>query len=75
MSGTGVIKHGHARAGKHTSEYTAWENMIKRCHKLPKTHRQYKDYMGRGLRFVKDGGTHLSVSYQIWGLSHQKTIA
>ena len=41
------LKHGNARRGAHSSEYTIWESMLRRCFN-PKC-KSYADYGGRGI--------------------------
>lgn len=42
------VKHGHARKGKETREFYAWNHMIRRCED-PKD-KNYKDYGERGIK-------------------------
>ena len=42
-----VLRHAHARKGKRTRTYRAWDNMLSRCYR--KSYRQYDDYGGRGI--------------------------
>lgn len=45
------LRHGHARAGKHTPIYYRWHQMVDRCNR--KTHKRYKDYGGRGIKVCR----------------------
>lgn len=47
----GNLKHGHAYHGKETPTYRTWVAMKTRC--LYATHKQYKDYGGRGIKVCK----------------------
>jgi hypothetical protein len=42
-----LTTHGHARKSGKSVEYTAWQNMMKRCY-YPK-HNRFKHYGGRGI--------------------------
>jgi hypothetical protein len=42
-----ALTHGHSRSGNRTPEWTAWQNMIRRC--TDTNFRQYDDYGGRGI--------------------------
>jgi hypothetical protein len=44
----GKIKHGHARDGHISVEYTSWKNAKHRC--CISTHPAYDDYGGRGIK-------------------------
>ena len=68
------FKHGHARAGRHTREYSRYMNMIKRCH--DPSNLSWPDYGGRGIsvcewwlsgfeNFLADMGPLPSPSHQI----------
>ena len=46
--GCHVVRHGHASPGKHTREYTSYNNMIARCEK--KSNKRYHDYGGRNIK-------------------------
>jgi len=41
------FRHGHARPGKHTSEYMTWTNILERCRN--KKNEQYPNYGSRGI--------------------------
>jgi len=47
-----INKHGHAKVGKATVEYTTWLDMKTRC--FNKNKKQYKDYGGRGITICKE---------------------
>jgi hypothetical protein len=42
------LRHGHARGGKHTPEYHAWQNMRQRCGN-PRN-RRFRNWGGRGIK-------------------------
>jgi hypothetical protein len=42
-----LIRHGHARPGKESSEYRAWQNMKSRCSNP--NHPSFNSYGGRGI--------------------------
>lgn len=43
-----TARHGHARKGRHTSEYNTWYEMIRRC--TYSKHKRWRDYGGRGIQ-------------------------
>jgi hypothetical protein len=45
------LKHGHARAPGHTSEFNAWQGMRQRC--LNPNYHHFKDYGGRGIKICQ----------------------
>lgn len=45
---SGRLRHGHARAGAHTSEFETWQGIKKRCHNPNAAF--YQRYGGRGIR-------------------------
>jgi hypothetical protein len=49
------LRHGHARAGLHTSEYNCWQNIMTRCY-LP-TGKDWLHYGGRGISVCKSWHT------------------
>lgn len=68
------IKHGHARKGRLTPEYTAWMRMNQRCGN--ENNPKYPDYGGRGIRvcdrwrdsfaaFLADMGPRPSANHSI----------
>ena len=42
------LRHGCARADKHTPEYCAWRNMRRRCYQV--NHHKFPSYGGRGIQ-------------------------
>jgi len=74
ISSARAYKHGNATPGKVTSEYKAWDNMIRRCTK--ENHPSYYIYGGRGIKvsdswlksfenFINDMGTRPSKKHSI----------
>lgn len=47
-----TLRHGHARRGKVTSEYRAWQGMIRRC--TNPSNAKFPDYGGRGIRVCSE---------------------
>ncbi len=45
------FRHGHARKGRPTAEYKAWQNMIDRCYSEKNI--GFRNYGGRGIRVCK----------------------
>lgn len=69
-----LVRHGHKREGKYTSEYIAWSNAKSRCHS-PRS-QAWRNYGGRGIRmcerwrsdfqaFLRDIGPKPSASYEL----------
>ena len=46
------LKHGNAREGRTTPEYSAWRGMIQRCHNP--NHQYFDNYGGRGITVCDD---------------------
>ena len=69
----GQVQHGHAKRGKLTPEFRAWDDMRTRC--LNSNNKRFKDYGGRGImicerwmvfdNFLADMGSRPSKGYSI----------
>lgn len=76
----GMTKHGHYKGNKPTPEWSAWAALRARCY--VKTHKQYKNYGGRGIavcerwhtfdNFLEDMGKRPDKGYSIDRIDNSK---